>query len=168
MNVTKISKIIAESLNLTESEVVSLDVWTPIAEQHPFDALDVVELCKKFAEIDPRIKIEMFSDLDDGGDEDGFMYNQLTVCKLIEIAMPELFEKFTVADVVRVHNDSGFVLRCATQMYDTAIVLSVEPLVLASMCGNMRWSATVSQRDFEFVRKASAGEYDRVSRRLRG
>lgn len=166
MKVTNITRILSESLNISEQEVLALDPWSSISDQHPFDALDVVELHNRFKSIDPHIKIEMFEDEDP--DDDGFLYNNLTLCGVIKIAMPELYEKFDITDVVKVHNDSSFVLHCSTQQYDEAIVLSVEPFVLASMRGDMRWSVSVSRRDFEFVRKASADEFDRVSRRLRG
>lgn len=48
-----------------------------------------------------------------------------------------------VGDVVVPRPGSDFTLRCGSGWYTHAICVQVEPLVLVSELGDMRWSATV-------------------------
>ena len=52
----------------------------------------------------------------------------------------------------------GNPLRCGTGMYKRAIVLSVDPLVLVSECGDMRWSC-FPREDLEVVGRAGMLTY---------
>lgn len=47
-----------------------------------------------------------------------------------------------IGDVV-VSTDQNYPLHCATQIYTHAICVSVDPLVLASESGDMRWQSTL-------------------------
>lgn len=59
-------------------------------------------------------------------------------------------------DVV-VRKDGGF-LHSGCERYCSATVLSLQPFVLVSYLGDMRWSATVKVEDFKPYRRASIRE----------
>lgn len=71
-------------------------------------------------------------------------------------------------DVVCVHEDSTYQLASGCSRYTQAIVLSMNPFVLVSGEGDMRWAATVRVEDFKFVRTATDEELAKVSHRNGG
>ncbi len=73
-----------------------------------------------------------------------------------------------VGDVVEVKDSSSFVLSCGSGKYGTAIVISLNPFVLVSMLGDMRWENTIKITDFVTVRKATGGEMARAQFRIGG
>jgi hypothetical protein len=60
---------------------------------------------------------------------------------------------------------AGNVLRSGCEMYRSAIVLSVEPLVLVSHETDMRWSATVKPEQFATIGRATLWERIKIQRR---
>ena len=69
-------------------------------------------------------------------------------------------------DVVQPTKLSGFVLRCATQSYEDAVVISTEPFILTSRDSNMRWESTIKIEDFKVVGEVGEQTRIRCSRRL--
>ena len=59
-----------------------------------------------------------------------------------------------IGDVVR--PIPPMLLRCGCGSYDDAVVVSVDPFVLVSREGDMRWSATVAPHQFKTVATADA------------
>lgn len=51
-----------------------------------------------------------------------------------------------------------FALACGSGLYDAAVVVSVDPLVLVSRFGDMRWSATVRREFLKPIGKANLEE----------
>jgi len=66
------------------------------------------------------------------------------------------------------HADPSRHLRCASAVYDRAVVASTQPFVLVSEEGDMRWCATVGAEAFREVGTASpraaANVLDRIAR----
>jgi hypothetical protein len=58
-----------------------------------------------------------------------------------------------VGDVVM--PDDGDVLRSGSSWYDHAVVISIDPLVLVSIEGDMRWESTIKDRHFSVIGVAS-------------
>lgn len=48
----------------------------------------------------------------------------------------------------------GFALRSGCMVYSHAIIASVQPFVLVSEDGDMRWSATIKAADFKVIGSA--------------
>ncbi len=59
-----------------------------------------------------------------------------------------------------------FVLHCGSGVYSHAIVASVEPFVLVSESGDMKWTATIKPEFFTPLCRASKEIVDRVLKRL--
>jgi predicted RNA methylase len=80
-----------------------------------------------------------------------------------------------IGDVVIPRDRQTTELACGCGRYNCAIVASIDPFVLVSVEGDMRWSATVLQEEFETLcqarvdittRAVARWEYDK--RQLRG
>lgn len=56
-------------------------------------------------------------------------------------------------------------LRSGAAIYETAVVISVEPFALASTTGDMLWYATVTPDEFEALCKAPKSWYEAALRR---
>jgi len=52
---------------------------------------------------------------------------------------PADYSKLKIRDIVKA-TDNGHPLRCGSGTYDNAVVISVNPLVMVSPSGDMRWS----------------------------
>lgn len=57
-------------------------------------------------------------------------------------------------------------LRSGHCHYSSAICISVDPFVVASLAGDMRWQSTVDPKDFYILRKASEPELENALKRL--
>jgi hypothetical protein len=57
--------------------------------------------------------------------------------------------QFNVGDFVLPHVNSGHQLRSGCEAYEDAVVVSIDPFVLVSEEGDMRWEGTVKREDFE-------------------
>jgi hypothetical protein len=69
-----------------------------------------------------------------------------------------------VGDVVIPLN--GFVLHCASFAYQDAVVISTDPLILASEDSTMRWESTISNKEFEVIGTADEETLNNCLRRL--
>ena len=70
-----------------------------------------------------------------------------------------------VKDVVVPINNT--VLRSGCSFYDKAVVASVEPFVLISEEGDMKWSATVEKENFEVIGVANRKTWRNVQKRIK-
>lgn len=133
----------------------------PLVEQGVDISLETVYLLvQKMKEVQP--KRDFHRQLE------AIALSQISIEHITRCACPELYKNFDVNDIVYVSPDSSYVLRSGCSEYHTAIVLSVEPFVLASQSGDMRWSATVRREDFLRFRAATPEEIEKVKHRLRG
>ena len=70
-----------------------------------------------------------------------------------------------VGDIV-VNINPGFWLRAGCESYDDAVVASLDPFVLVSRGGDMRWSATILPEWFQRMSRADEATLKRVLARL--
>lgn len=70
-----------------------------------------------------------------------------------------------IKDVVIPINNT--VLRSGCSSYDKAVVASVEPFVLISEEGDMKWSVTVEKKNFEVIGVASWRTWRKVRKRIK-
>jgi hypothetical protein len=68
-------------------------------------------------------------------------------------------------DIVRPKPGAYSSLTSGCCRYDDAIVLDVDPFVLVSRAGDMRWQFTVRVEDFDVIGQATQGEMDNVEHR---
>ncbi len=61
--------------------------------------------------------------------------------------------KLEVGDIVKPINPEN-VLRSGCELYEDAVVISLDPFVLSSRGADMRWSATVSPEKFTKIGEA--------------
>ncbi len=68
-----------------------------------------------------------------------------------------------VGDVVVAQG--GFILHCGSGIYDCAICISVDPLILVSVETDMRWSTTITTSDVKSLCKADPDIVEKCMRR---
>ena len=69
-------------------------------------------------------------------------------------------------DIVKPTQVSRFQLRSGSSWYPDAVVVMVEPLILVSRDGDMRWSSTVRPEYFEVCGRATKSELKVARTRL--
>lgn len=77
-----------------------------------------------------------------------------------------LIDKFMVGDIVETKNENNFKLHCSTIIYDSAVVVSLEPFTLVSKCTSMKWVSTVKKEYFNVVGKADKNILQRCKGRI--
>ena len=73
---------------------------------------------------------------------------------------------FNVGDIVTYTPASRRTLHCGSGIYPSAVVVRIEPLVLVSHEGDMRWEATVEPDKLMCVGRASPDGLEICMRRL--
>jgi hypothetical protein len=77
----------------------------------------------------------------------------LPIRPVSKLGQKESNHKFEVGDIIK---KSGMPLRSGAQAWGYAVVISMEPFIITSLCATMRWSATVSPDQFTKHGKAKA------------
>jgi hypothetical protein len=71
-----------------------------------------------------------------------------------------------IGNFVKPKPNSKFQLRSGSSFYSYAIVVSLQPFILVSHSGDMRWESTITVDDFEVDGEASSDELRICMKRL--
>jgi len=84
----------------------------------------------------------------------------------IPAAVPYTATVMKIGDIVEPNGIEDYVLACGSGVYPNAVVANIDPLVLISDTGDMRWSASIKEEWFRVIGTADKYIMERVEDRI--
>jgi uncharacterized protein CbrC (UPF0167 family) len=78
-----------------------------------------------------------------------------------------LEQELEVGNIVMPTVESKYHLHSGSSSYDSAVVISVKPFVLASVEADMRWEATIKKEDFVVIANAPKDMLKKCLKRIK-